>query len=73
MNKQIEADETLLRKQKVIERTGLASSTLYYLINKGDFPSPVKLGARSAAWFKSEIDEWISTRKRSMDIKGDES
>lgn len=69
---QKETSEILLRKPIVIERTGLANSTLYYLITKGNFPSPVKLGERSVAWKKSEIDEWINSRERSI-IKGGES
>ncbi len=65
-----EAIEMLLRKHKVIERTGLPSSTIYYYIARKEFPSPVKLGARSVAWKKSEIDEWIDSRERSIDVKG---
>ena len=72
-NSQNEAIEMLLRKPIVMERTGLANSTLYYLIAKGDFPTPVKLGARSVAWKSSEIDEWINSRERSIVVKGGES
>ncbi len=63
---QKEANETLLRKHKVLERTGLPSSTLYYYISRKEFPPPVKLGARSVAWKRSEIEEWINTRERSL-------
>ena len=72
-NAQSEAIEMLLRKHKVIERTGLANSTLYYFIARGDFPSPVRLGVRSVAWKSSEIDEWINSRERSIVVKGSES
>lgn len=51
--------EFLLRKPEVLQQTGLVHSTLYYLINKGSFPKPVKLGKRIVAWKKSEIDTWI--------------
>ena len=71
-NAQNEAIEMLLRKPIVIERTGLANSTLYYLIARGDFPIPVKLGVRSVAWRKTEIDDWINSRERSI-IQGGES
>ena len=52
-------NETLQRKPIVLSRTGLSNSTLYYFINEGTFPKPVKLGKRTVAWKKSEIDEWI--------------
>jgi prophage regulatory protein len=60
-------NETLQRKPIVLGRTGLANSTLYYFISEGSFPKPVKLGKRTVAWKKSEIDEWIDSRERSMD------
>jgi prophage regulatory protein len=60
-------NETLQRKPIVLGRTGLVNSTLYYFISEGSFPKPVKLGKRTVAWKKSEIDEWIDSRERSMD------
>ncbi len=69
----IEAMEQLLRKPVVLEKTGLPNSTLYYLINRGDFPSPVKLGVRSSAWLRSEVEVWINSRKRSIFVKGVEN
>jgi prophage regulatory protein len=59
-------NEILLRKPVVLERTGMTNSTLYYFINEGNFPKPVKLGKRTVAWKKSEIDEWIDGLERSM-------
>ncbi len=64
-------NETLQRKPIVLSRTGLANSTLYYFISEGSFPKPVKLGKRTVAWKKSEIDEWIDSRKYSMDKNAD--
>ena len=63
-------NETLQRKPIVLSRTGLSNSTLYYFINEGTFPKPVKLGKRTVAWKKSEIDEWIDGLERSMDEGG---
>ncbi len=60
-------NETLQRKPIVLSRTGLVNSTLYYFISEGSFPKPVKLGKRTVAWKKSEIDEWIDSREYSMD------
>ena len=62
--------ESLIRKPIVLERTGLSNSTLYYFINEGTFPKPVKLGKRTVAWKQSEIDEWMNSLERSMESKG---
>jgi prophage regulatory protein len=62
-------NEILLRKPAVLERTGMTNSTLYYFINEGSFPKPVKLGKRTVAWKKSEIDEWIDGLERSMNME----
>ena len=53
---------SLERKPSVLDRTGLSNSTLYDEINAGRFPRPVKIGARSVGWVKSEVDEWIAQR-----------
>ena len=64
-------NEILQRKPVILERTGLTNSTLYYFISEGRFPKPVKLGKRTVAWKKSEVDAWIDNLERSMD--GEES
>ncbi|WP_208644189.1 AlpA family transcriptional regulator [Vreelandella andesensis] len=50
----------LIRIKDVMERTGLARSTIYKYINLGQFPQPIKLGTRAVAWVESEIDTWIN-------------
>ena len=67
------SNETLQRKPVVLSRTGLANSTLYYFISEGNFPKPVKLGKRTVAWKKSEIDKWIDSREQSIEEKGVEN
>jgi len=44
-------------------RTGLSRSTIYDWIKKGDFPQPVKLGARLVAWRESDVTAWLETRE----------
>lgn len=50
----------LIRIKDVMERTGLARSTIYKYISLGQFPQPIKLGTRSVAWVESEINTWIN-------------
>ena len=51
-----------LRRPDVEALTGLARSTLYDLMAKGDFPRPVKLTARAVAWPESKVAEWLAQR-----------
>ena len=67
------AVEQLLRKPDVKEMVGnMPDSTLYYLMNQGDFPKPLKLGKRTVAWKRSEIEAWIQSRERAMDTNDGE-
>jgi prophage regulatory protein len=52
----------LLRLPQVLGRTGMCRSTLYQLMERGDFPRPCKLGPRCNAWPANEIDDWIAER-----------
>lgn len=55
-------DESLLRLPQVIGRTGLCRTAIYESIKAGEFPRPVKLGARAVAWPSSQINSWIERR-----------
>ncbi|HJW24575.1 MAG TPA: AlpA family transcriptional regulator [Rhodocyclaceae bacterium] len=52
----------ILRLPAVMEKTGLARSTIYALAATGSFPSPIKLGARASGWLEQEIETWLATR-----------
>lgn len=52
----------LIRLTQVMECTGLARSTVYKFIAQGDFPKPVKLGPRVAAWVETEVQQWIEDK-----------
>ncbi|MGR3804909.1 MAG: helix-turn-helix transcriptional regulator [Marinibacterium profundimaris] len=54
--------EKLLRRPEVEARTGLSRSTLYDWMKRGEFPQPVKLGARLVAWRESDIAAWMDSR-----------
>jgi len=57
----------LIRLTQVMECTGLARSTVYKFMAEGDFPKPVKLGVRVAAWVEAEVLDWIETKVQSRD------
>lgn len=56
--------EKLLRRPEVEARTGLSRSTLYHWMKRGEFPQPVKLGARLVAWRESDIGDWLESRQQ---------
>ncbi|ATH77118.1 AlpA family transcriptional regulator [Halomonas sp. 141] len=49
----------LIRIKDVMDRTGLARSTVYKYISLGQFPQPIKLGTRAVAWVEREVEAWI--------------
>lgn len=55
----------ILRMPETALRVGLKRSGIYKLIAEGDFPRPVKLGARAVGFFEHEIDEWMERLPRS--------
>lgn len=51
-----------LRRPEVETLTGLARSTIYDLMAKGEFPRPVRLTGKAVAWPESKIAEWLASR-----------
>jgi prophage regulatory protein len=55
-------ETAILRLPEVKKRTGLPTSTLYYLMSKGEFPPNHKIGYRAVGWLQSDIDAWIKSK-----------
>jgi prophage regulatory protein len=53
----------ILRRPDVEARTGLARSTIYDWMKRGEFPQPVALGARLVGWREHDIEEWLAARE----------
>jgi prophage regulatory protein len=54
--------EEILEIKEVLSMMKIARSSLYNLINKHSFPSPHKIGIRSARWSKKEILAWCKKK-----------
>jgi len=54
--------ERILRIKEVEHLTGLGKSTIYYFIERGEFPRPVRLGKKTVGWHERDIKEWILSR-----------
>lgn len=52
----------MMRLPDVVQATGLGRSTIYAKVAAGDFPAPVKLGARAVAWPEAVVSEWLANR-----------
>ena len=52
----------MIKLSTVMQVTGLGRSSIYNFIQKGEFPSQVKLGQRSVAWVEKEVNDWLDAR-----------
>lgn len=59
--------QSLLPIRSVQAQTNLGRTKIYELIRKGEFPAPIKLGARTARWPAAVIDDWI---QKKIDAQG---
>lgn len=55
--------EEIWRKPRVLAVIGMGNTWLYEAMARGDFPQPVKLGARAVGWKKSEVLAWLEARQ----------
>ena len=55
------AYQQLLRIDDVISRTGLSRSTIYRMMNDGEFPRSRRVGRQSVVWLETDIAEWIES------------
>lgn len=53
---------TALRIPQVTAKTGLSRSTLYRLIQSGEFPKPYRLSQRISVWDEQAIDEYLAKK-----------
>jgi prophage regulatory protein len=60
---ELQSSESIWKKPKVIAETGLGNTALYAKVKTGDFPKPVKLGKRAVGWYRSEVVQWINSRR----------
>ena len=54
----------LLSIQDVAESLHVARSTIYKLIEAGEFPKPIKLGKKSIRWRPSAVEAYIAKLER---------
>lgn len=57
--------ERHLRRREVEAATGLSRSTIYDMMDRGDFPRPIRIGKRAVAWSETTVEAWLASRPTS--------
>ena len=57
--------DSLLQLPDLTRRFRLSKSTIYELIQRGEFPAPLKIGARASRWRESEVSAWMAAQTHS--------
>ena len=61
--------ERHLRRPAVEAATGLSRSSIYDMMDRDEFPRPVRIGKRAVAWPQSAIEAWLAARPVSTGAK----
>ena len=51
-----------IRLPQVQEITCLSKSSIYRLMDDGEFPKQISLGARSVVWVRAHVDDWCAQK-----------
>ena len=54
--------DRLLRRREVEQMVGLSRTSIYRLMDSGDFPHPIRVGPRAVRWRLRDIEQWMSER-----------
>jgi prophage regulatory protein len=54
--------QRIIRKRDLPDFVGLKRTQIEALIERGEFPQPIKLSERAVGWLASEIAEWQQRR-----------
>lgn len=51
-----------IRRPEVEKITALSRSTIYRLMDAGEFPRPIRLTKKAVAWSEADILDWLASR-----------
>ena len=54
--------QEIIRRKQLETRIGLACSTIYAMMARGDFPRPIKIGRRAVGWRSEYVERWLKSR-----------
>ncbi len=52
----------LVKREEVLSLCAISKSNLYKMIEREEFPRPVRIGPRSVAWRQSDVATWLQDR-----------
>jgi prophage regulatory protein len=52
--------KTIMRRQEVLDATGLCYTSIYNKEKAGEFPARRQLSTRSVGWIRQEVEDWIN-------------
>ena len=58
----------ILRLPEVRKLTGLSRASVYRLEGLGEFPRRVRISERARGWLADEIQAWVESRPRVIDV-----
>jgi len=58
--------QEFIRLNVVQEITSLSKSTIYRLISEGEFPKQIQIGKRAVVWVRSDINDWINQKLKTV-------
>lgn len=68
--------KSILRLNRLKERTGISRSSIYNKLNPKSkyydqtFPKPIRLGVGSVGWIESDVEIWLNSRPRARNGHG---
>lgn len=63
--------DRFVRISELLDRTGYSRGHIARLESAGKFPRRRRIGARTAAWLESEIEEWMRSRPMAAEVRPD--
>lgn len=58
---------TILRRTELEQRLGLSRSSIYKMMDDGEFPRPFKIGRRAVGWREEDIETWLMAMQGESD------
>lgn len=67
--KKVEPSSEFMLRAEVMQESTLSKTVIWRLMNRGEFPLPVKLSPNRVAWVRSEVEAWVEAKKRERETE----
>lgn len=61
--REVEPSSEFMLRAEVMQVITLSKTVIWRMMNRGEFPLPVKLSPNRVAWVRSEVIAWVEARK----------